>query len=79
LAKVLEPQSTGRRRETVKRKIDKAKPQISNGVRKTAAESRSLADAFDDLRRVRGDEEPIEEAPRIDRPNGFLVVLNPFS
>jgi hypothetical protein len=48
-------------------------------VRETAKECRSLAGAFDDLRRVRGDEEPIEEAPRIDRPNSFLVVLNPLS
>ena len=32
---------------------------------------RSLAEAFDELRRVRGDEAPIEAPPRMDRPNPF--------
>jgi hypothetical protein len=34
---------------------------------------RTLADAFDDLRRVRGGEEPLEAPVRLDRPNLFAV------
>ena len=38
---------------------------------KRGREGRSLADAFDELRRIRGDEAPIEAPPRRDRPNPF--------
>lgn len=36
---------------------------------KRGKERRSLADAFDELRKIRGDEAPIEAPPRKDRPN----------
>lgn len=38
---------------------------------KRGRERRSLADAFEELRRIRGDEAPIEAPSRIDRPNRF--------
>lgn len=55
----------------MKRKAGKSKEQVSEVVREGAGERRSLADAFDDLRRVRGEEAPIEAPPRIDRENCF--------
>lgn len=34
---------------------------------------RTIAEAFDELRRIRGDEPPFEAPPRIDRPNPFAL------
>lgn len=38
---------------------------------KRGREGRSLADAFEELRRLRGDEAPFETPSRSDRPNRF--------
>jgi prevent-host-death family protein len=38
---------------------------------KRGRKRRSLAEAFDELRRIQGEEAPIEAPPRIDRPNSF--------
>ena len=57
----------------MKRKLGKAKQQVSAVERERAGKKkRSIADAFDELRRIRGDEEPIEVPPRRNRPNEFI-------
>ncbi|HSL83488.1 MAG TPA: hypothetical protein VLF66_11995 [Thermoanaerobaculia bacterium] len=57
-------------------KPTKVKRETSYGARAANAGRLSLADAFDELRRVRGDEEPIEEDIRADRPNDFTSGLD---
>lgn len=55
--------------------LGRVKRETSNGAREADAGRQSLADAFEELRRVRGDEEIIEGASRVNRPNGFTPAL----
>jgi hypothetical protein len=59
----------------VKRKVEKAKQRAIDIERRRPErpeKKRSIADAFDELRRIRGDEEPIEAPRRRNRPNEFV-------
>lgn len=56
--------------------LGKVKRETSNGTREAHAGCQSLVDAFDELRRVRGEEETIEGAIRVNRPNGFTSALD---
>lgn len=55
--------------------LGKVKRETSNGAREADARHQSLADAFEELRQMRGDEETIEGASRVNRPNGFTPAL----